>query len=319
MPHFRRIGMAAVFTQFFAFRFSPMMIRCRDRGVGRARRRPAATVSPHQRLKSMFLLMMPLLSHAEPLITPATPLSNKASVPIESATTSDAQAIAPPGEASRVNAAGPSRAVKPASPRSAGKAPDGAASRATPGLYLSRVDDQDELRSRFRFAGLLRDAFAQADPSVPADSKAPAKAQVPPHSKRLGHAQSGATRVPRPASTTETAQASDPCLRTHGGTLVIRTGQADGPCSGAEFRARMSRQLKAAMAEIDSGASDAGSAVRVTPKRSAGAHHAMLTAPPFSMALVARAPGEDNLRRLNSRVTWAEQYQSRISEIRMGQ
>jgi len=81
----------------------------------------------------------------------------------------------------------------------------------------------------------------------------------------------------------------------------------------------MSQQLKAAMAEIEGGTSDSGSPVKAMSKSSAASHHDMLTAPPFSMALVARAPGEDNLRRLNSRVTWAEQYQSRISEIRMGQ
>jgi len=83
----------------------------------------------------------------------------------------------------------------------------------------------------------------------------------------------------------------------------------------------MSQQLKAAMAEIDGGTSDSGSPVKVMAisKSSAASHHDMLTAPPFSMALVARAPGEDNLRRLNSRVSWAEQYQYRISEIRMGQ
>ncbi len=82
----------------------------------------------------------------------------------------------------------------------------------------------------------------------------------------------------------------------------------------------MTRQLNAAMAEIDAGATDAGSPVmaRSRSKPSAAAHHIMLTAPPFGMTLVARAPGEDNLRRLNSRTSWADQYQSRIAEIRLG-
>jgi len=265
----------------------------------------------------MLLLLLPLLSHAEPLITPATPLRGKAlAAPSDSAIKGDAQSAATAGESGDVKAAEPSRAVRPASPRSPIKAPDTSASAATPGLYLSRVEDKNELRLRFRFAGLVPDVLAQAE------SRAHAAGQVSAHAKPHGHARVNAQRTTRQAgATTDTVQSSDPCLRTHSGTLVIRTGQASGSCSGAEFRARMSQQLKAAMAEIDGGTSDSGSPVKVMAisKSSAASHHDMLTAPPFSMALVARAPGEDNLRRLNSRVTWAEQYQSRISEIRMGQ
>ena len=289
------------------------MIRCRDRGVDRNQSRPAASAVRHRRLMSMLLLMMPLLSHAEPLITPATPLRGKASAaPLESAGTPDAKAAAMAGEAGEVKAAEPPRAVKPASPGSPIKMPDSAQSDPTPGLYLSRIEDKNERRLRFRFAGLL----PAADGDARAVSKAESKAHGP---SRATVSASHATR--HRTATPDTAQAGDPCLRAHNGTLVIRTGQANGPCSGAEFRARMTRQLKAAMAEIDAGATDAGRPVMATSmsKPSAAAHHIMLTAPPFSMTLVARAPGEDNLRRLNSRASWADQYQSRIAEIRIGQ
>ena len=292
-----------------------MMIRCRDRGVDRDHHRPAAGVSRYQRLISMLVLLLPLLSHAEPLITPATPLPGKAlAAPSDAAIKGDAQGAATAGEPGEVRAAEPSRAVKPASPRSPIKAPDTSASAATPGLYLSRVEDKNELRLRFRFAGLVPDVLAQAE------SRAQAAGQVRSHAKPHGHAHGNAQRATRQASATaDTAQSSDPCLRTHSGTRVIRTGQASGPCSGAEFRARMSHQLKAAMAEIDAGASDAGSPVKAMSKSSAAARHISLTAPPFTMTLIARAPGEDNLRRLNSRSGWADQYQSRMAEIRMGQ
>jgi hypothetical protein len=83
----------------------------------------------------------------------------------------------------------------------------------------------------------------------------------------------------------------------------------------------MARQLKAAMAEIDAGAIDAGSPVMATSmsKPSAAARHILRTAPPVNMSLTARPPGEDNLRRLSLRATWAEQYQSRMTEVRLGQ
>ncbi len=290
------------------------MIRCHDRGVDHAHRRTAADFPRRQRLVSILLMMMPLLSHAAPLITPATPVQGKAlPAPLDPASKSDAQAAAPAGDAADVKAAAPSREIKPTLPRSPIKVPRIAESAPTPGLYLSRTDDKNDLRLRFRFAGLLAMAEPKIEPKI--EPKAESRAHA--HS----HVKLGASHPTRHKTEhAETAQSSDPCLRTQGGTLVIRTGQANGPCSGAEFRAQMTRQLNAAMAEIDAGATDAGSPVmaRSRSKPSAAAHHIMLTAPPFGMTLVARAPGEDNLRRLNSRTSWADQYQSRIAEIRLG-
>jgi hypothetical protein len=270
----------------------------------------------------MLLLVLPLLSHAAPLITPATPVEGKAlPAPLDPASKSDAQATATAGEAGEVKAAAPSRAVKPALPRSPINVPGIAESAPTPGLYLSRTDDKNDLRLRFRFAGLLPKAESKTEPKTEPKIEPKIEPKAESRSHAHSHAKLSASHPTRhSAAQAETAQSSDPCLRTQSGTLVIRTGQANGPCSGAEFRAQMTRQLKAAMAEIDAGATEAGSPVMAASrsKPSAAAHHIMLTAPPFGMTLVARAPGEDNLRRLNSRASWADQYQSRIAEIRIG-
>ena len=264
------------------------------------------------------VLLIVAAALAAPLITPATPVEGKAlPAPLDPASKSDAQATATAGEAGEVKAAAPSRAVKPALPRSPINVPGIAESAPTPGLYLSRTDDKNDLRLRFRFAGLLPKAESKTEPKIEPKIEPKAESRAHAHS----HAKLSASHPTRhSAAQAETAQSSDPCLRTQSGTLVIRTGQANGPCSGAEFRAQMTRQLKAAMAEIDAGATEAGSPVMAASrsKPSAAAHHIMLTAPPFGMTLVARAPGEDNLRRLNSRASWADQYQSRIAEIRIG-
>jgi hypothetical protein len=264
------------------------------------------------------VLLIVAAALAAPLITPATPVEGKAlPAPLDPASKSDAQATATAGEAGEVKAAAPSRAVKPALPRSPINVPGIAESAPTPGLYLSRTDDKNDLRLRFRFAGLLPKAESKTEPKIEPKIEPKAESRAHAHS----HAKLSASHPTRhSAAQAETAQSSDPCLRTQSGTLVIRTGQANGPCSGAEFRAQMTRQLKAAMDEIDAGATEAGSPVMAASrsKPSAAAHHIMLTAPPFGMTLVARAPGEDNLRRLNSRASWADQYQSRIAEIRIG-
>ena len=281
----------------------------------------------------LALLLLPLFAHAGPLITPATPLRGKAAAePSDAASKGEAQAAGVAGEAADVKAAdvkaaGPSRAVKPASPRPPSNAPDGGGSAVTPGLYLSRTEDRNQQPSRYRLAGLLPDAFTHAESRARAIAEAQANAQAHAHAKPPGHADvkhphAGVQRMNRQATAaTRTAQADDPCLRTHSGTLVIRTGQANSRCSGAEFRAQMTRELKAAMAEIDAGAVNAGSPVMATSmsKPSAAARHIMVTAPPLSMTLSARTPGEDTLRRLSSRANWAEQYQFRMTEVRLGQ
>jgi hypothetical protein len=58
--------------------------------------------------------------------------------------------------------------------------------------------------------------------------------------------------------------------------------------------------------------------VSATSQRSPAWRHVTITSPPSNMSVVARAPGEDNLRRLNSRSSWADQYQARMAEIRTG-
>lgn len=341
MPQSRRIGSAGVEAQYAAFRHKPMMIRCRDRGVDRAPCRPVASAFGHQRLISMLLLalwlcpLLPLFAHAGPLITPATPLRGKAAAaaaPSDAESKGEPQAAGVAGEAADVKAAdvkaaGSSRAVKPASPRPPSNAPDSGGSAVTPGLYLSRTEDRNQQPSRYRLAGLLPDAFTHAESRARAIAEAQANAQAHAHAKPPGHADvkhphADVQRMNRQATAaTRTAQADDPCLRTHSGTLVIRTGQANSRCSGAEFRAQMTRELKAAMAEIDAGAVNAGSPVMATSmsKPSAAARHIMVTAPPLSMTLSARTPGEDTLRRLSSRANWAEQYQFRMTEVRLGQ
>jgi hypothetical protein len=359
MPQSRRIGSAGVEAQYAAFRHKPMMIRCRDRDVDRAHRRPAASACGYQRLRSMLLmalLLLPLVAHAGPLITPATPLRGKAAAaaaPSDAASKGEAQAAGVAGEAADVKAAdvkaadvkaadvkaadvkaaGSSRAVRPASPRQPHNVPGSGESAATPGLYLSRIEDRNQQPLRYRLAGILPDAFTLAESRARATfksratSEARANAQANAHAKPheqadVQHPHVGGQRMTRPATaTTRTAQSGDPCLRTHSGTLVIRTGQANSACSGVEFRAQMTRQLKAAMAEIDAGAVNAGSPVMATSmsKPSTAARHIMLTAPPLNMTLSARTPGEDTLRRLSSRANWAEQYQFRMTEVRLGQ
>jgi hypothetical protein len=310
-------------------------------------------------LLALWLLpLFPLFAHAGPLITPATPLRGKASAePSDAASKGEAQAAGVAGEAADVKAAdvkaadvkaagssravkpadikaaGPSRAVKPASPRPPSNAPDGGESAVTPGLYLSRTEDRNQQPSSYRLAGLLPDAFTHAESraraiaEARAISEARSNAQAHAHAKPPAHADvkhphAGGQPMTRKATvSTRTAQADDPCLRTQSGTLVIRTGQANSPCSGAEFRAQMTRELKAAMAGIDAGAIDAGSPVmaRSMSKPSAAARHILRTEPPFNMTLTGRTPGEDTLRRLSLRANWAEQYQSRMTEVRLGQ
>jgi hypothetical protein len=288
----------------------------------------------------LALLLLPLFAHAGPLITPATPLRGKAAAEAsDAASKGEAQAAGVAGEMADVKAAKPSRAVKPASPRPPSNSPDSGESAVTPGLYLSRLEDRHEQRLRYRLAGILPDAFTHAESRARAISEArtiskersasearsnsQAHAHAKPHGQAdVKHPQMDEQRMNRQATvSTRTSQADDPCLRTHSGTLVIRTGQANSPCSGAEFRARMTRELKAAMADIDAGAIDAGSPVMATSmsRPTAAARHTLRTASPFNMSLIARPPGEDTLRRLSLRATWAEQYQDRMTEVRLGQ
>ncbi len=277
-------------------------------------------------------LLMPLLAHAKPLITPATPLSsNPPPAATESPIGPEGQQAAASRETGTIRNGDPSRSLKPVSPKAPDKSLVIAPSAPTPGLYLSGKDEPGDLRSVYRFKGLLPSTSAAGvvarAGAAPAPAPASRRAQrdspvniaaVPAaraHSPAVEKA--SASRVAdRSAAPPDGSQTGDSCVRMQDGTLVIRTGRANSPCSGAEFRAQASRQLKAAMAEIDAPTPRAGGAGVASPS---AWHHVSLTAPPLGMSVIARAPGEDNLRRLNSRMSWAEQYQSRMAEIRIGQ
>jgi hypothetical protein len=288
-----------------------------------------------QRLASVLLpLLMPLLAQSKPLITPATPLPGAG----PSATTESvikpepgsSAAIREPGMARKAE---PSQSAKPVSPKALNKSLAIAPSEPTPGLYLSRTDGPADLPSGYRFQGLLPPGEAARVTSkagtppgrVTAKDAAQRNASASTASLAAGHAHptavarvNAARESEKHAKLSDAAQAADPCSRMQSGTLVVRTGQADSRCSGAEFRATLSRQLKAAMADIDASAPGAGRAgmVSATSQRVPSWNHVTITSPPSNRSVMARAPGEDNLRRLNSRVSWPEQYQSRMAEIR---
>ena len=256
-------------------------------------------------------LLMPVLAHAKPLITPASPLPVTApSAPTESVIKPDQEPGASVRDPGIVRKAEPPRSLKQAAPRAPDKSLAVAPSAATPGLYLSSIGDPGDLLPGYRFKGLL--------PPSPA-ARVASKAGATPNTSTS--AKLNISRVSRQrAAPSEGLQAHDPCIRTNNGTLVIRTGQPNSPCSGAEFRAQVTRQLKAAMADIDASAPGAGSAglAATTFRPLPDWHHVAVTAPPSGMSVMARAPGEDNLRRLYSRASWADQYQSRMADIRIG-
>jgi len=282
-------------------------------------------------------LLMPLLAHAKPLITPATPLPGTApSATSESVIKPEPESSATQREPGMVRKAEPTPSLKPVTPKAPGKSSAMAPSAATPGLYLSGVDDPADLLSGYRFRGLLPPnaaatvvSKAGAKPSrAPASRSAQRDVPVSLASAPGGRARGAAVAKvsasrasAQKAASSEGLQSGDACSRMDGGTLVIRTGQGDSPCSGAEFRTQVSRQLKAAMADIDASAPGTGSAgvVSTTSQRFPSWHHITITSPPPHRSVIARAPGEDNLRRLNSRSSWADQYQSRMAEIRTGQ
>lgn len=318
------------------------MIRCHDRSVDRAHHRATSDAAAREssrtrRLVSVVLsLLMPLLTHAKPLITPATPLSGTGpSSTTESAIKSEPESAVTAREPGMVGKAEPARTPKPDAPKAARRPLAVAPSAATPGLYLSGTADPGGLMSAYRLRGLLPPSLVATE--LPKAGAIPIRApasRVALRDSSAGIASAPAGQAPlrtdanggvsrasrqRPAPS-EASQAADPCSRMQGGTLVIRTGQADSRCSGAEFRAQLSRQLKSAMAEIDESSPGAGSAgmVSATSQRFPSWHHATITSPPPNMSVMARAPGEDNLRRLNSRSSWANQYQARMAEIRTG-
>jgi hypothetical protein len=276
--------------------------------------------------------LLPLLAHAKPLITPATPLTgNPTPATTESLISPEGQQAAATREAGTITKGDPSRSLKPVSPQAPDKSRALAPSAPTPGLYMSGNDEPGGLRSVYRFKGLLPPtsaagvvAKAGATPApAPASRQAQRDSRVNLASAPAVRANQGAvekvsaSRVSdQHAAPPDGSQAGDSCVRTQDGSLVIRTGRANSPCSGADFRAQVSRQLKAAMADIDATTPRAGGAAMASPS---AWHHVSLTAPPLSRAVIARAPGEDNLRRLNSRISWGEQYQSRMAEIRIGQ
>ncbi len=313
------------------------MIRCHDRSLDRAHHRaPSARVTSRysriRRLLSVLLpLLMPLLAHAKPLITPATPPPGSPTPATTESLISPEGQQATAREAGTITKGDPSRSLKPVSPQAPDKSRALAPSAPTPGLYLSGNDEPGGLRSVYRFKGLLPPtsvagvvAKAVATPApAPASRQAQRDSRVNLASVPAVRANQravekvSASRVSdQNAAPPDGSQADDSCVRTQDGTLVIRTGRANSPCSGADFRAQMSRQLKAAMADIDATTPRASGAAMASP----GAwHHVSLTAPPLSMSVIARAPGEDNLRRLNAKTSWVEQYQSRMAEIRIGQ
>jgi hypothetical protein len=264
-------------------------------------------------------LLIPLLAHAKPLITPASPLpGTTSSAPTESVIKSDPASAATALDPGSVRKAEPSRSLKHAAPKASDKSLSIAPSGAMPGLYLSSIDEPGALLPGYRFKGLL-----PPSPAARVVSKAGGTTHPAPSSQALAPADAklNVSRVyRRKTAPSEALQAGDPCIRTHSGTLVIRTGQPDSPCSGAEFRAQVTRQLKAAMADIDASATGAGSAGLASPASRPLPywHHVTITSPPPGMSVMARAPGEDNLRRLNSRASWADQYQTRMADIRIG-
>ena len=318
------------------------MIRCHDRSRDRAHHRATNNTatrgsSRSQRLVAVLLsMLMPLLANAKPLITPATPLSgtgpSSATEPVIKPEPESAVTARQPGMARKAESV---QTLKPDAPKAPHRSIALVPPAATPGLYLSGTADPGGLLSAYRLRGLLPPSMVTTELSkagttpnrAPASRAAPrdssASTASAPAGKATSHADangavSRASRQ-RPAPS-EASQAADACSRMQDGTLVIRTGQSDSRCSGAEFRAQLSRQLKSAMADIDASSPGAGGAgmVSATSQHFPAWRHVTITSPPSNMSVEARAPGEDNLRRLNSRSSWADQYQARMAEIRTG-
>ena len=329
-------------SEIAEFTPGPTMIRCHDRRRDRAHHRATRDTAmrgsfrTRQLVAVLLSMLMPMLAHAKPLITPATPLPGTGpSTTTEPVIKPEPDSTVNAREPGIVRKTEPARTLKPDAPKAQHSSLAVAPSAATPGLYLSGTADPGRLPSAYRLRGLLPPGTvttelsktgaaptrASASRAALRDSSAGIASAPAGQAPLRADANGGVPRASRQrGAASEASQAADACSRMQDGTLVIRTGQADSRCSGAEFRAQLSRQLKSAMADIDASPPEAVSAGMVsgTSQRFPAWRHVTITAPPPSMSVVARAPGEDNLRRLNSRSSWAEQYQARMTEIRTG-